>query len=358
VSDKPTRSKARWFVGAGVAVVVLGTTSAVVLTRIAAGEVPAAAAKPVATAEVSKQDLKEEENATGKLGYGKESALSGRKSGTLTWLPSPGDVLGQGKTVYTVDAKPVPLFYGALPFYRPLNVDADKGPDVKELEENLKALGYGGFGAPDEKFTSATAAALKRWQKSLGVEQTGAFDPADVLLAPGEIRVSSVPAQLGGPGAGELLKYTGTARVVQADLEATKQSVAVKGAKTTVTLNGKTLTGTVTEVGTTATDEKDQQGQGDGKAKVTVQIKMDDPAATGDVVDVPVTVQFTKQVHKGVLVVPVGALVALAEGGYAVDVDEQGKRRLIGVETGLFSGGMVEVAGEGLRAGQQVVTTS
>ncbi|MBN9747619.1 peptidoglycan-binding protein [Amycolatopsis sp. A1MSW2902] len=348
-----TGKRGRWFIAAGATVVVLGTTSAVVLTHVASGGEPAAAAKPVATAEVTKSDLKEEENATGKLGYGKESALSGKKNGTVTWLPGRGDVLGRGKTAYTVDAKPVPLFYGTLPFYRVLNDGVDKGPDVKELEENLKALGYGGFGTPDEKFTSATATALKRWQKSLGLAQTGTFDPADVVLAPGEIRVSSVTGQLGGPGAGEVFKYTGTARVVEAELDATKQSVAVKGAKVSVSLNGRTLTGTITDLGNTAAEDKET-----GKAKVTVQIQVDDPAAAGDVVDVPVSVRFTKEVHQDVLVVPVGALVALAEGGYAVEIDEQGKRRLVGVETGLFSGGQVEVKAAGLHAGQRVVTTS
>ncbi|WP_020665133.1 peptidoglycan-binding domain-containing protein [Amycolatopsis benzoatilytica] len=349
-------NRARWFLAAGATVVVLGTSSAVVLTHVASGGETTAAAKPVATAEIANSDLKEEENATGKLGYGKESVLAGKKSGTITSLPAQGAVLSRGKSAYTVDAKPVPLFYGTLPFYRPLNKDADKGPDVKQLEENLRALGYGGFGTPDEKFTAATETALKRWQKSLGVDQTGAFDPADVVLAPGEIRVSAVTGQLGAPGAGELFKYTGTARIVTAELDAAKQSVAQKDAKVSVSLNGTTLTGTVTDVGTTAAADK--EGQGDGKAKVAVQIKMDDPAAAGDVIDVPVSVQFTKAVHKDVLVVPVGALVTLAEGGYAVEVDDQGKRRLVGVETGLFSGGMVEIKAAGLRAGQRVVTTS
>ncbi|WP_033288602.1 peptidoglycan-binding protein [Amycolatopsis jejuensis] len=357
MTEKPTRSRARWFIAAGATVLVLGTTSAVALTHVASGGETTTAPKPVATAPVTKSDLREEENANGKLGYGKETTFAGKKSGTLTWLPSPGDVIARGAKVYTVDNKPVPLFYGNLPFYRPLSAGAEKGPDVKVLEENLKALGFGGFGAPDDKFTAATTAAIKRWQKSLGLEQTGTFDPADVVLAPGEIRVSGVSAQLGGPGAGDVLKYTGTARIVQAELEATKRSIAVKDAKVSVSVNGRTLTGTVTEVGSSVTDPK-EQGKDDGKAKVTVLIRLDDPAAAGGLDGAPVTVRFTKQVHQGVLVVPVGALIALAEGGYAVEVDEQGKRRLIGVETGLFSGGMVEVKGTGLTEGQRVVTTS
>jgi hypothetical protein len=61
---------------------------------------------------------------------------------------------------------------------------------------------------------------------------------------------------------------------------------------------------------------------------------------------------------KDVLSVPVSALLAMAGGGYAVEVvDAGGARRLVRVETGLFddSAGRVQVAGAGLAAGQNVV---
>jgi hypothetical protein len=58
-----------------------------------------------------------------------------------------------------------------------------------------------------------------------------------------------------------------------------------------------------------------------------------------------------------VLAVPVGALLALKEGGYAVEtVDANGQHRLVAVRLGVFSNGTVEVAGTGLRAGTKVVT--
>lgn len=69
----------------------------------------------------------------------------------------------------------------------------------------------------------------------------------------------------------------------------------------------------------------------------------------------PVQVAFTAESHKGVLAVPVGALLALSEGGYAVQLSGG---RLIAVKTGLFAKGMVEVTGTGLTAGTKVVTTS
>lgn len=352
--------RARWFIIAAVFVVVAGTISAVVLTRVTSEAGQAAAPPPpVETAKIEKTDLQEEEEGSGTLGYGAESSLAGRKQGTITSLPDAGAVLTRGKAVYGVDAKPVPLFYGTLPFFRDLAAGATDGPDVKQLEENLKALGFGGFGTPDKKFTSATANAIKKWQKSLGLEQTGAFGQGDVVLAAGEIRVSELAAQLGGQGGGELLKYTGNERLVEVKLEAAKQSLAKEGDKVKIEITGgKSATGTITEVGKVAQTGKDAAGQDDGKPVIKVKIKLDDPAAAGSLDSAPVSVRFTKEVHSGVLAVPVGALLALAEGGYAVEVDEAGKRRLIAVKTGLFSGGLVEISGTGLAEGMRVVTTS
>ncbi|ANN14936.1 peptidoglycan-binding protein [Amycolatopsis orientalis] len=352
--------RARWYVVAAVLVVVVGTTSVVVMTRVTseAGQV-GQAPPPVETAKVEKTDLQEEEEASGTLGYGAENSLAARKQGTITSLPAAGTVLSRGKAVYGVDAKPVPLFYGTLPFFRDLADGATDGPDVKQLEENLKALGFSGFGTPDKKFTSATAAALKKWQKSLGAEQTGTFGQGDVVLAPGEIRVSQLAAQLGGPSGGELLKYTGTGRVVEVKLDAAKQAIAKEGDKVGIDITGgKAATGTITEVGKVAENGKDSAGQDNGKPTIKVKITLDDPGAAGSLDSTPVSVRFTKEVHSGVLAVPVGALLALAEGGYAVEVDEGGKRRLVAVKTGLFSGGRVEVTGTGLSAGMRVVTTS
>jgi hypothetical protein len=58
---------------------------------------------------------------------------------------------------------------------------------------------------------------------------------------------------------------------------------------------------------------------------------------------------------EGVVAVPVEAVLALAEGGYAVEVGlADGTTRLVGVELGVFADGYVEVTGE-VAAGDQVV---
>ncbi|HEX6344005.1 peptidoglycan-binding domain-containing protein [Umezawaea sp.] len=348
------RRRGRWLVVVLVAVAVLGTGSVVVLTRIAANTANAAPPKAEApeTAEVRKGDLADRQTVTGVLAHGAERPLAGRKPGTVTGLPDVGAVVERGQTAYSVDAKPVPLFYGSLPLYRDLADGTTSGPDVKIVEENLEELGFADFGEPDERFTVWTAAAIKKWQKSLGLEQTGALGVGDVVVQPGPIRVSSVTAQLGAPSTGDLMKVTATTRVVTVQLDSSKLRIAKVGEKV-----GLTITGGGTTTGTTASTSKPTEGdQGNGQAKSTVTITLDDPAAAGGLDAVSVSVEFTTGKREGVLVVPVGALLALAEGGYAVE--SASDRTLIPVKTGLFARGEVEVSGEGLTEGLKVVTTS
>jgi len=58
--------------------------------------------------------------------------------------------------------------------------------------------------------------------------------------------------------------------------------------------------------------------------------------------------------RKGVLAVPVAALLALREGGYGVAIVDGDGRRVVKVETGMFADGLVEVTGDGLAEGTKV----
>ncbi|NUT47015.1 MAG: peptidoglycan-binding protein [Saccharothrix sp.] len=349
----PVSERGRWLVVGLVAAVVLGTAAAVAVTRINAerksGE---AAAEPPETAEVVRGDLTDQLSVTGSLGYGAERVVTGRRPGTVTALPAAGALVERGGPVYSVDAEPVPLFYGALPLYRELSTGVADGPDVRLVEENLVALDQTGFGTPDERFTTATAAAVTRWQRANGLAQTGRVAPGDVVVQPSAIRVASVTGRLGEPGEGEQLTVTGTDRVVTAELEQAEQRFAKVGGKVELAItDGATTTGTVTAV----TPGPAPAGATD-KAKVVVTVALDDQAAAGDQDAVSTTVLFTVGTREGVLIVPVGALLALAEGGYAVEKADD--HTLIPVETGLFAKGRVEVAGAGLAEGSRVVTTS
>jgi hypothetical protein len=242
----------------------------------------------------------------------------------------------------------VVLFLGSLPLYRPVGPGVADGPDVKLVEENLRDLGYRGFGTPDTKFTAGTEAAIKKWQKALGVDQTGVIELGDVVVTPAPVRVSTVKAALGDDAAGEVLEYTGTTRLVTVDLDEDQKDLAPVGAKVTLTVGGTRVPGTVTSVDPAPPSEDPNAEQG-FVATVSIDGELD-AAASGSV-----DVEITAAARQGVLVVPVGALLALAEGGYAVELPSG---TLVAVTTGLFADGLVEVAGEGLTEGTKVVTTS
>lgn len=349
------RRRVRWVVVGATVLAVLGTGTAVAVTRLSSRPVavPSAPSAP-ATAAVRKMDLAARETLSGELGYGVEQALTGRRPGTVTALPAQGTVLDRGAVVYQVDARPVVLFLGTLPLYRAVGAGMTAGPDVKLVEENLRDLGYRGFGTPDTTFTTATANAIKKWQKALGVDQTGVIELGDVVVTPVPVRVSSVTATLGTEGNGEVLKYTDTTRWVTVDLEEAQKALAPVGATVTLTVGGRQVPGTVRSV-VAAAPSDDQRDPTDQAQHYTATVSIDDVAAIGAVDAGPVDVTVTSGERKGVLAVPVGALLALAEGGYAV---EEPSGTLIAVRTGLFADGMVEVTGEGLSAGMKVVTTS
>jgi peptidoglycan hydrolase-like protein with peptidoglycan-binding domain len=354
------RRRVRWAV-MGVALLgVLGVGTGAVLTKLMARPVSAApqAPPPVATAEVSRTNLAQQESLTGELAYGSEHTMRGRKQGTITGLPGSGTVLDRGQTVYQVDATPVVLVLGGLPLYRDVGPDMTDGPDVQLVEENLQALGFGGF-TVDATFTDATESAIREWQESLGLEETGVIHPADVIVTSGPVRVATVTAEPGDSGAGDLLTYTSTTRVVTVELEESQQDLGKPGAKVTMTVGGKEVAGTAAELAPTSADGDDGGGGGgDQEETFTATITVDDAAALGDLDSASVDVRFTIDTRQGVLVVPVGALLALAEGGYGVEVVDGADRRLVAVQTGLFADGNVEVSGDGLSEGMRVVITS
>lgn len=321
----------------------------VVVTHRERRPAPVAAAPP--TVPVVKTDLVETEQVDGTLGYAGTAVVSSERSAIVTWLPQPGDTITRGQRVYEADGRPVPLLYGSKPFWRDLHEGVSDGPDVRILEQNLKALGYGEGLTVDDTYTAATAARVRQWQKALGVERTGRVALGDVVVLPGAIRVAQVRATTGARAAGEILTATGTRKQVTVDLPATKSALAVKGSRVTVDLpDGRTATGRIVAVGTVATAKDKQEA-----ATLPVTVALDDPAVTGALDGAPVTVDLRGTVHKGVLAVPVDALLALAEGGFGVEVAaDDGSRRIVPVALGAFANGKVEVRGTGLAAGLKV----
>ena len=91
-------------------------------------------------------------------------------------------------------------------------------------------------------------------------------------------------------------------------------------------------------------------------------VRLTHPAAAGNLDQAPVSVNIVSAQAHGVLAVPVSALVALAGGGYAVEVvhgsGAAATRQLVPVQAGLFSDTLVQVSGSGLAAGLEVEVPS
>src|SRR6185437_7994453 len=188
-----------------------------------------------ATATVTRRTLSESSTVDGTLGYGSSRDLYDRLSGTFTWLPAVGAVIARGGTLYRVDNLPITLMYGSVPAYRALKPGVTDGPDVAELNRNLAALGFDPYGAigAESHFGSATAAAVRRWQKARGLAQTGEVPLGRIVFAPGARRVTAVHVTLGQDPPGEAASDAPSATTRAATTPAARTPAATTPAATT-----------------------------------------------------------------------------------------------------------------------------
>jgi peptidoglycan hydrolase-like protein with peptidoglycan-binding domain len=341
-------------IGVVAAVAVGGATAAAVVVGLpdAEGGSTPRSALPAATAAVTRETLVDTVDHDGKLAYGETTTITARLAGTVTALPGTGKTIKRGTALSRVDNTPVVLLYGTLPAYRTL-APGVTGADVKQFEKNLWALGYRGF-TVDTTYSSATATAVRDWQDDLGLTETGVVDPARVVYASGPVRVETRKAEIGAqvqPGA-ELLTVTGTDRLAVVDLDVDDQRLATVGAAVTVTPSGGTAApGRITAAETIVVPG---EGQQEDTTKVEVTVGFPAGKAPKGLDQASVTVAFTAARRKNVLTVPVAALLALAEGGYGVQVVDAAATRIVAVQTGLFAAGRVEITGDGLTEGMTI----
>jgi multidrug efflux system membrane fusion protein len=355
------RRRARVTVLTGTAVVVVALASAATVGL--GGKDPAAAPSTTpagSTVQVVKETLVDFSTVDGKLSHGTATPIESKLSGTVTWLAPVGSTISRGGAVLRVDDRPVALLYGPLPMYRPL-AEAVEGRDVEQFEANLRELGYRGFSV-DETYSKATIAAVKLWQRDLGLPETGRVDLGQVTYTPAAVRVDQQLVRVGASATGDVLACTSTTKVVTVDLAAGDSAWAVKNAAVTVTLpDGSSLPGVVTDVGTQATmpggnttQSNTDSGQEARAATIQAVISIRDQSRLARWDQAPVSVRHVADERKDVLTVPVAALLALAEGGYGLEIVEAGSSRFVAVQPGLFAGGRVEVHGTDVRAGMMV----
>ena len=317
---------------------------------------PSPAAADLATATVERRAMQTAADLDGNLEYEASRPVTAGVAGTVTRLPDDGTIIERGGVLFELGGKVRPrLLYGERPAWRPFGPGMSDGADVLQLEENLKALGFAPKGLKvNRHWDSKTTEAVKRWQKATGRKRDGTLDGGDLTFLPGAVRVAGAKAELGAmvaPGA-PVLGATTARRVVTLALSASRQDLVAPGQAVTIELpGGAEVPGHVREIGRVAT-----AGENGAATTVPVTIDIDAGATLPDLDAAPVTVHVVTERHDDVLAVPVNALVALLEGGYAVEVvAPDGSRRYVGVQTGLFEDGRVEVSGDGLAAGDLVV---
>jgi peptidoglycan hydrolase-like protein with peptidoglycan-binding domain len=320
-----------------------------------------AAATPVApasTATVTRRTMRATEELDGALGYSGEGVIIGGLAGTYTKLPAVGDILALGDEIYEVDgADSSYLLYGDRPAWRPLSRDSSNGADVRQLEESLKAIGVLDEDVEaDRHYGANTARAVRSWERRTDQPRDGEIDAGQVTFLPGAVRITDVVPELGAaaqPGS-VLARTSGTDLVVTVDLEADRRDILDVGAAVDVELpDGSTSAGTVVDIDSVA-----QTLEGATEPTVEVTIELAENATAGNLDGAEVTVSVVRQTRPDVLSVPVDALLALREGGYALElVDDGGVSRLVAVEVGLFDDDGVEVRGD-IEAGDSVVVPS
>ena len=327
--------------------------------------------------------LVDETNAT--IGAGVSSGtslLSGRLVERISYVPSTSAAEGAiaglatadtpvttGTVLFTDGAYPVVAVVGdaaTLPLLeRDLSEGVSDGIDVELLEQTLASLGFdaGGELTVDDEFDTATGTALTDWYASLGLtpDDPTMLPAGGFVVVPSGLEVgAALVAEGTDPGVeAPVLTLTAPARVVSTTAPVGDDTFALGATVAVAYPDGTEVEGVVTEIGTVATNST---GQPDGQATVPITIEVTEiPEALAGFVEIPVDLRVVTESIPDAFVVPTTALLALAEGGYALEAvdgrtaDGEPATRLIGVETGVFVDGFVEVTGADLSEGLEIV---
>jgi hypothetical protein len=335
------------------------------------------APRSTATAQIVRTNLTTSTLTEGRLGYAPINPVVNLIGGTYTAVPTPGSTIQPGQPLYRVDNQPIVLMSGSTPAWRTFAPGMTNGPDVTELEANLIALGYahGLFSAASDRFSSLTAEAISRWQIANGYLSSGQVPLGEVVFESGPVLIGAAnvaPGRPASPG-DQPYQVTTTTRIASLALSASVPPVSVGESVSIVLPTGATTPGRVSAVGPAPPDNSgsgsssnqgsssnsssssNSAGSGQSSASSVATVTPEDPAATGTGSGIAVQVSLTSQSAANVLAVPIPALLALAGGGYGLEViTPSGHHQLVAVTTGIFTGSQVQVSGRAIHAGMKV----
>jgi peptidoglycan hydrolase-like protein with peptidoglycan-binding domain len=344
--------------GIGLTIVVAGAVTAVELggNPLSAPEADMDDASGETTADDSRQeldtvgiergDLTSTSEFTGELGFGEAWPLSMTADGIVTGARPLGAVIDFGESLIEIDDRRVFLVEGDVPMFRDLELTSPRvaGDDVAQLQRFLIAQGFDRDGTleVDGVFDGDTRRAVVDWQEATWQQKTGRVTRSDMVFNPEPLRIAS-EQRIGSMF--EQLDVTAWEPTVTVEVANRDRQLLTVGTPVTIEFgDGTAVDGTVSEQISVPQDD------GTTQARSTIEPNGDVPGETGQV-----TIAVDATLASDVMIVPVGALLALAEGGYAVElVDGSGSSHLVGVDIGEILDGKAEVSGA-LQVGDTVL---
>lgn len=291
----------------------------------------------VETVEVVRGDLSSDYEFTGQVSYGESWTLPLTVQGIVTASHARGTVVDFGEELIEVGGDPVFLAEGDVPMYRELALTSTHttGEDVAQLQLFLLAGGFDDDGrlTVDGDFGASTRRAVIDWQESLGLEETGMVDPSLIVFSPSPLRVEATN-RVGTTF--DTLVVTEAMSTVTVDISASQRSQIPTDGEVTVELaDGTILTGLV------ADHERVVGDDGSTSWRAVIEVDGD---ISGD--ETSVLVYSTVVDASDVLIVPTSSLLAVAEGGFAVEAVDGDTTRLVPVEVGRVVDARAEITGD------------
>jgi hypothetical protein len=263
--------------------------------------------------------------------------------------------------------------YGEQPAWRTFEAGMAEGLDVFQLEQNLVALGYDETGsiAIDHEFDEHTSTAIENMQSVLRLPITGKLEFREVLFIPGnsvvqysefhtEIGTSIVPTNpvlslttiekvISKPGFEDVIK---SLQKVNTSIEVVNKDLVDLDLIVSIELPDENIiSGTISDIGDIAVIPQGNQGE----PYLEIVVSLEDTESYPEWTGASVTVSVTKKLASNVLAAPVTSLLAILGGGYAIEVIENGSSKLVPVSVGLYADGWVEINGDGINVGTEVV---
>lgn len=403
--------------GLAVCLVAIGAGAATLVAHGSGTRVAPAKSVPLGTATVQLGDLIETQRYGGRLSYPSRGSVHLSGPGTVTSLPHVGQVLTEGASVAGVDDQPIGVLFGASPLYRTLGLanttgaqlalkvaqanllaaqatlsqatqssrsghggsatgaegsatgvarvaqaqvgvdqardqllgaqrtleraqTPQRGPDVALVAGDMTALGY--YRGFTDSWSAALQDAVRQWQDHIGATPSGDINPADVLVVSGAARVTAVEGGLGDAPSAVTISLSSPSRLATFRLQNGVPAALAPGRRVTLSAGGDAAAGRIRRVTTS-------------QQSATVQVKFDQSSRLARISSTRVSMSVRSADRRNVLTVPTQSLLALASGGYALQLPDG---RLLAVRTGIVQGGDIEVSGPGVHGGMRVVSVT